>query len=618
MRNGFKGLSKAFVSGRLFLLGGIMKEKKRLFIGLLLMAIVVKFIYFYKMTDVRNNYLVLVVVTSLVYTGLLILTSKKRWLMLPLVFILTLLFEGELLYFRYFNKLLSFSNMSQAKFAGEVSGIVFGLIRLSDLILLLDLLIIVIVLIKKSQVLKHAFKDKLVLLFMVVLMIPFVILSTGGNTFAISVVNQEFFMYHIVDVFEVMNPVEEMVVVPEIIEEVVEEITIEKNYRGLFEGKNLITIQVESLQDMMLLSSYKDQEIMPFLNRLIKEDSFYFSSYYQQLGKGNTSDSEFSSHNSLYPSMDGISYERYKDYDFKGLPVLLKERGYETLAFHGNSGAFWGREGAYPNQGLSNYYSAEKLNMDEIIGMGLSDVSLFEQSINILKEVSGPFYGFYITLTNHNPYDIPESLVTIDVTEADKKLLFGRYIESVKYTDDAIKVFYENLQENGLLENTVIIIYGDHHGIPSMTEDNQKRVSEFLGHDYDFDEMMNIPLIIHAPGTGIIKQDDHVFDQQDLLPTLYNLFAMDASLHMMGQDMLNTEDYYALFQTYMVKGSFMQDDIVFEMSRDGVFENSRAYHRKTREPVDLKLCEPGYKRALYELALSKYLLENNKVIKNIK
>lgn len=592
-----------------------MTYKKHAIVSLLLMTLLIKFTYFYQMTQVRNNFFVLLLVTSFIY-GLIILMPKRLWLQLVLTSILTFLLQGELLYFRYFNKLLSLSNVSQAKFAGEVSGVMFGLIRLTDVLLFLDIFVLLFVLVKKKDLISYHVKAKFSLL-LLVLCLPFMFLSSKGHLFAMSVTNQEFFMYHIKDAYQVVGKKadDQVVITPEAIEEITEEYIEEKAYKGLFDGKNLITIQVESLQDMMVLSSYEGQEITPFLNSLITKDSFYFSSYYQQLGRGNTSDSEFSSHNSMYPSMDGISYERYRDHNFKGLPVLLGERGYETLAFHGNKGDFWAREQAYPNQGIKNFYSAEDLIMDEIIDLGLSDVSMYKQSIEILKSISKPFYGFYITLTNHNPYHIPKDQVSIDVSEADKKLLFGSYIESVRYTDEAIQAFYHDLEKEGLLENTVLIIYGDHHGITAMDKDNHDRISEFLGHDYDFEEMMNIPLIIHAPGMGYVYEDDHVFDQQDLLPTLVNLFNIEEPPHMMGQDMLNTEDYYALFQTYMVKGSFIKDDIVFEMSRDGVFENSRAWNRITKEAVDISLCQTGYKRALYELALSKYLLDNNKIIK---
>lgn len=589
--------------------------KEKIPFVLLFTAILLKLCYFYSMTHVSHYFVLIVLISYVIYGGILIL-SKKPWISLSIAGLISFIMEGEVLYFRYFNKLLSFANFSQMKFVESVSNVLFGLIRPMDVLLFLDLLVLLFFCIKKKSFFK--IKHKYTTALIVVSIVPFVTLASFGNPTGMSVVNQEFFLYHVKDGFEIYSEKEEVILLEPTVEIVEEEIVEEvvKEYAGIFKGKNLITIQVESLQDMMLLRECNGQEIMPFLNSLVESDSFYFSSYYQQLGRGNTSDSEFASHNSLYPSMEGISYDRYQNTEFRGLPVLLQELGYETMAFHGNEASFWCRDVAYPNQGFNEFYSKERLEMDEVIGMGLSDTSLFRQGVEILKNTQGPFYGFFVTLTNHNPYELPEELVDIDVGDIKGEFL-GNYIESVRYTDRALEAFYNELDEAGLLDDTVIIIYGDHHGIACMDDYYKKQVSDFIGYEYDFDEMMNIPLIIHSKDSGVSKADDHVFDEQDLLPTLVNLFGIDASLKMMGQDMLNTEDYFALFQTYMVTGSFIQNDIVFEMSRDSVFENSRAYNRKTREPVDLELCRVGYNRALYEIALSKFILENNNVKKNI-
>lgn len=592
--------------------------KNKISLSVLLLAIIIKFSWFYNVTSVKSNYLAVILITFLIYSGIVFMLSKRPVLALSFTLLITFILEGEVLYFRYFNKLLSFYNLTQVQFVNSVSNILFGLIRPVDLILLIDIIVLLVLLIRKEK-LEIKLKKRYVSLGMAVVILPFVVLSSFGNAFAISVMNQEFFMYHAKDGIEVyqstMHSEEVVYEAPEPIIE--EEVPVDiKEHTGLFKGKNLITIQVESLQDMMLFKTYEGQEITPFMNELASKDSFYFSSYFQQLGKGNTSDAEFSSHNSLYPSMEGVSYMRYQDTDFKGLPVLLKERDYATLVFHGNEASFWFRENAYPKQGFDEFYSQEKLEMDEVIGMGLSDESLFRQGVEILKKIESPFYGFFVTITNHNPYELPDDKIGIQVSEKDKGTLFGNYVESVYYTDQVLKAFYDDLEAEGLLDDTVIIIYGDHHGIPCMDESYKNRLTEFLGYEYDLDEMMNIPMIIYSKDMGVHKIDDHVFDQQDLLPTLVNLYGIEDNLKMMGQDMLNTEDYFALFQTYMVKGSFIQNDIVFEMSRDGIYENSRAWHRKTKEPIDLDLCKRGHRRALYEIELSRYILENNQVLKD--
>jgi hypothetical protein len=61
----------------------------------------------------------------------------------------------------------------------------------------------------------------------------------------------------------------------------------------------------------------------------------------------------------------------------------------------------------------------------------------------------------------------------------------------------------------------------------------------------------------------------------------------------------------------MIQGSFIQDDMIFCMSRDGVFNNSRSWNRKTKEPVDLELCLQGYERKMTEIDQAMQLLQRN-------
>lgn len=585
---------------------------------LLVLAIIIKLSWFYNKVSVTSNFLIIVCMTSIFYGGLVLLFTRKPLISIFFALLFTFIFEAEVLYFRYFNRLLSFYNFTQVRFVNSVSNVMFSLVRWTDVILLIDIIVLVVILLLDKELLHIKKKSKIITMVFLLVLAPSISLATYGSDLGVSIFNQEFFMYHIRDGIEVYTNEEEAVgeTIPvEVPEKFIGEEVIQKNNEGIFKGKNIITIQVESLQDMVILKDYNGQEITPFLNKLIRGNSFYFSSYYQQLGKGNTSDAEFSTHNSIFPSMEGISYMRYRDFNFRGLPVLLKEKGYSTYAFHGNEAAFWFRGEAYENQGLDNFYSEEKLENDEILGMGLSDKSLFRQGAEILDSVEGPFYGFFITLTNHNPYIIPEEQITIGIAEEDKEELFGRYIESVKYTDEAIESFYNDLKDRGLLDNTVFVVYGDHHGIVKMDLKYQKRVSEFLGFEYDFDEMMNIPLIINAPGTEISGIFDVSSDQQDFLPTMTNLLGIDDSeVFMVGQDLFNTEDFFTVFQTYMVSGSFIEGDVIFEMSRDGIFEHSRAWNIKTKEVVPIEECLEGYKRALHELDYSRYIVENNKVL----
>ena len=103
-------------------------------------------------------------------------------------------------------------------------------------------------------------------------------------------------------------------------------------YANIGQGKNLIVIQIESMQNFVINAVYNGQEITPNLNRLLHEDTLYFNHFYTNMGKGNTSDAEFSVQTGLYPVIEGASYDLYMDNEFIALPELMAEQGHSTCA----------------------------------------------------------------------------------------------------------------------------------------------------------------------------------------------------------------------------------------------------------------------------------------------
>jgi len=391
-----------------------------------------------------------------------------------------------------------------------------------------------------------------------------------------------------------------------------EEADKEPRYFGIAKGRNVIVIQVESLQDFVINMHYEGQELTPNLNKLLLKDTIYFNRFYQQLGKGNTSDAEFVTQNSLYPSMDMPAYKKYENNRFMGLPMIMRETGYDTYAFHAYKPDFWNRQNMYPMLGFDRFVNMNDFNLNETFGMGLSDKEFFEQSAAYLSTANQPFYSFLVTLSSHHPFGLPEKYKKIQLQPEYQDTLFGRYIQVINYTDDAIGLFLEKLKGYGLYDNSIIALYGDHRSIPNGVPENDKLMSELLGHEYTFDESLNVPLIIHIPGINITETNTIVGGQMDFLPTMLNLLGIEEIRpKLFGQDLLNAENGFVASQTGMIKGSFIDDEKIFVMSRDGVFENSTAWKLGTREPVDLELCRNGYERALREIKKSEYILAND-------
>lgn len=384
-------------------------------------------------------------------------------------------------------------------------------------------------------------------------------------------------------------------------------------YAGVGKGMNLVVIQVESMQNFVLNTEYNGQEVTPYLNQLLKEDTLYFNHYFTNMGKGNTSDAEFSTQTGLYPVIEGASYDMYVDNSFNALPELMAEKGYYTSAAIGDDKDFYNRATVYPRLGFDQFYNEENLDMDEISGLGLSDKSLFRQMAQNLSQQEAPFYSFIITLTNHYPYVLDAPLeATLELKDEDKDTLFGGYLQTIRYTDEAIGEFVEALKENGLYDNTVIVIYGDHHGLNCLDNENYEKMTEFLGYSYDYDTMLNIPLLIHIPGLGEARTIETVGGQVDFLATMANLFDLDLSSTVtFGQDLLNADEGFVATVAYMLQGSFIKDGVLYEIGRDGSFESGRALDLNTHEPISIDGLEEDSQRAVTVTEISKYILERD-------
>ncbi len=160
---------------------------------------------------------------------------------------------------------------------------------------------------------------------------------------------------------------------------------------------------------------------------------------------------------------------------------ILTENGYYTFSMHANTGEFWNRNNMYKSLGYDNFYERNSYTIEETIGFGLSDKSFFTQAADIIEEISntnGKFYGTIITLSNHTPFEDIDSYGYFDVSMMVDGVTYpylegtklGNYFKSVHYADKQIGMFIDLLDEKGLLEDTIIIIYGDHDARISKSE----------------------------------------------------------------------------------------------------------------------------------------------------
>jgi len=605
-----------------------MKQIKKLLISPYSIAILfaLKMIVYYALIDVDRIWIILTIISMAVWALIFVFfggcgLKSKRWIFLLVYSLLSLLMFADTMYYNYYNQTVSVRQLWQVKAVTAVPDSFIATLIPASFLLFVDIPFVYFSFKKyspKLQNMKPSFYRRIKLAFYLLTAVMFTMIVNPFRSAAIAKVNtMEFFTNHVGDICEVIadnlirNEMDEEEIL-EVVSEKIQEEPEKPRYYQAGKGKNLIVIQLEAFQDFVINAYYNGQEITPNINRLIEEDTLYFDRYYSNIGKGNTADAEFSSLNSLYPLIDGEIYRLYEDNTFHGLPWLMREQDYRAFAVHGYEGDFWNRESAYPYQGFEDFISMEDLEQDEIIGLGISDKSLFRQLVPILKEQQKPFFSFVITLTNHHPFILDEEYQSLELLEEDKDTKLGSYLQTVRYTDEAIGQFISDLKEAGLYDNTVIALYGDHHGLNCAMEDVNESVSNFIGRYYDYDEMLNVPLIIHIPGSGIKDTIHTTGGQIDFLPTIANIMglSLDDTLFL-GQDLANADDGFVAFTAYLFDGSFATNDIMFQISREGIFENSRAWKIGTNEEVDIEPYEEYYEKAILLKKTSKEILEQN-------
>lgn len=403
------------------------------------------------------------------------------------------------------------------------------------------------------------------------------------------------------------------------------------DYSGIFKGKNVITIHAESLQAFTIGLSFNGQEVTPNLNKLVSK-GMYFNNFYAQVGVGTSSDSEFTYATSLLPANNGTVFVNYFNNKYATIQKMMHDEGYYVFSMHGNVGDFWNRDTMHINMGYDKFYSRSSFVIDEEYGLGLSDESFFRQVVPMIKDISTslnkPYYGTLITLTNHTPWRDTELFSDYDLTmttEIDGEevvrdylegTMMGNYIKSVNYMDKAIGQFISDMNDEGLLDNTVIVIYGDHDARLGkkqfnymynydpvndrlLTEDDPG-YKEF--NDYDYELSKKVPYIIWTKDMDKGMEIDTPMGMIDASVTLGNMLGV-YNKYALGKDIMNISksDGIVVFKD----GSYITDKVYYSAKNGEVYTISNGvisddYLKKNSEYAD-RIISVSYDIITYDL-----------------
>jgi phosphoglycerol transferase MdoB-like AlkP superfamily enzyme len=370
-------------------------------------------------------------------------------------------------------------------------------------------------------------------------------------------------------------------------------------------GANLVMVQVESLQGFVVGLEIGGREVTPFLNRWAG-DALWFSNVTDQTGQGRSSDSELATQVSLLPMVGGAAAFRYAANDFTGMAEALGERGYNTLSAVPYEGAFWNRRQTHPAYGYERNLFVEDFEGGENVGWGLSDRDFLEQTARRLATSAQPFAAYLLTLSLHHPFDgFPAHLEELDVGIWDGTP-FGNFLHTMRFFDASLAAFVAVLEREGLAENTVIAIWGDHDaGFPWRTE-----IAVAMGATNDaagWYLRQEVPLFIKLPGVDRLRGERTVpAGHTDVAPTLLALLGVDPTPYaFIGRNLLGEDLRRPVVGEY---GCWRNSTHLF-LQGDGSLDDGACIELRTMAPVPSADCREGYHEATRTEEVSSLVLE---------
>ena len=313
--------------------------------------------------------------------------------------------------------------------------------------------------------------------------------------------------------------------------------TSKNKYTGMFENKNLIFVVAESFSEIGI-----DKDRTPTLYKLTNNgfifDNFYVPYYLSTIG------GEFQSLTGLYPNYSTLTKWKSGKNSFPyGLATTFKEKGYNTYAYHAHDGYFQNRYKYLKALGFDNFKAC---NMGLNINCNMwpeSDIEMIKATTNDYINSDKPFMTYYMTVSGHLDYTKEGNSIVSKNWDLVKNLDYSDKAKSYLATqielDRAMESLLKELENKGILEDTVIVLLADHYPYGLSLEEINELSS------YKRDELFEInhnALIIYNSSMKNISITK-VGMPIDVLPTIYNLFDIKYDSRLFaGSDLLSNNE----------------------------------------------------------------------------
>lgn len=545
-------------------------------------------------------------------------------------FLLSLLLFGDEVYYIYSNSVLSIAQFTNLQYGNEILNTLPELLEAKQILYFIDMIIIIILLltgflkIKKIQIKSKAqFFVKFVIgitviIFLFIIEVAYVEKGKEKSyNKDMQIRKSTIFGYHIYDIKDSINiqketkykKYDDMLKDYEELKEFYKKRYGKEKYdfNGILKDKNVIILQLESVQEFVINKEINGKQITPNLNQFLKENIEFNNMHMQSYST--TADSEHSTITSLYPMENGMSFSKYYTNTYDDIFNIFNQANYYTSYMHGNEAKFWNRGNVYGKLNVDDLALKDKFDDKEYINGFMSDEVLYTQAVKKMENYKQPFLSFIVSASSHTPFELEglqdRSKVSIDVGKY-KNSYFGNYLEAVNYADYAFGVLINDLKEKGLYENTAIIVFGDHNGL-NMYNEEMIEFLESTNTDFkDIDIKLNYTRVVcgmRIPDIGKLKIEKPV-SKLDIKPTLAYLCGIEDGISL-GTNMFSSKEFVSLNNERIIGTNYYYDEDWYDI--------------KTGEQIDInnieeerkKVLEQYYNNMKTELEISNSIIINN-------
>ena len=335
--------------------------------------------------------------------------------------------------------------------------------------------------------------------------------------------------------------------------------TMQNEFTGLFQGKNLILITAEAFAAEVI-----DPELTPTLYRLANE-GIKFEDFYQPMWGGSTSSGEFSVLTGLVSANGTYSiHESHQQDLFLSIGKQLQKEGYFSAAYHNHYYTFYDRHETHTHYGYDTFTGLRNgLEEGVVEQWPQSDLEMIDFTVSQYIDKQ-PFSIYYMTVSGHCRYNFLGNHMSKKNQEAVQHLecsdTLKAYYACQLELEYALESLVRQLEEAGIADDTVIVLCTDHYPYGLEKTSTWGNTKDYIAEMYGYDpkslaERDHNALIIWS---GSIEDMDLTIEDPvyslDILPTLSNLFGVEYDSRLLvGRDVFSDAEPIVLWYSYTWK-----------------------------------------------------------------